>query len=112
MLVTSADDQFIRVYNTATGQLEKSIASHKYGASCVRWTHSEYAVVHASTKVRHLTWIMQPANMLCAVRGEAANMLLHAASPMISLSNSYSLPTFCTNHFHPAHQTPTTLRVS
>ncbi len=51
VLVTSADDQCIRVYNTATGKLEKAIGSHKYGASCVRWTHSEYAVVHASTKV-------------------------------------------------------------
>lgn len=48
IMVTGGDDESIHVYNSATGELTKTIFSKKYGVDCVRFTHAPHAILCAS----------------------------------------------------------------
>ncbi|KAK9838523.1 hypothetical protein WJX81_005062 [Elliptochloris bilobata] len=50
LLVTSGDDDAIRLYNMHSGVMEKTSYSRKYGAAHVCFTHHEAAVIYASSK--------------------------------------------------------------
>lgn len=48
MLVTSSDDESIRLYNCMEGKLQKLVYSRKYGACHVRFTHHQLSIICAS----------------------------------------------------------------
>ena len=48
LLVTSSDDETLRLYNTETATSGKVLFSKKYGIDLVRFTHSADAVICAS----------------------------------------------------------------
>eukprot|EP00302_Diacronema_sp_CCMP2436_P040523 CAMPEP_0180034094 /NCGR_PEP_ID=MMETSP0984-20121128/29400_1 /TAXON_ID=483367 /ORGANISM="non described non described, Strain CCMP 2436" /LENGTH=324 /DNA_ID=CAMNT_0021959559 /DNA_START=32 /DNA_END=1006 /DNA_ORIENTATION=+ len=48
MLVTSSDDESIRLYNCTEGKLQKLVYSRKFGACHVRFTHHQLSVICAS----------------------------------------------------------------
>lgn len=48
LLVTSGDDESIRVYNCAEGKLQKQVYARGYGACHVRFTHHPLSVLLAS----------------------------------------------------------------
>lgn len=48
LLATSGDDETIRVYNTASGELARTLYSKKYGVAAIRFTHHADAVLTAS----------------------------------------------------------------
>lgn len=52
LLVTGADDDSIRVYNTANGTALDTLFSRKYGVQSICFTHSPECVIYASRKVR------------------------------------------------------------
>ncbi len=52
LLVTGADDDSIRVYNTANGTALDTLFSRKYGVQSICFTHSPDCVIYASRKVR------------------------------------------------------------
>ena len=54
LLVTAGDDDTLHVYNTASGILQDTLHSRKYGCQSVTFTHHHNAVLYASNKVlRH-----------------------------------------------------------
>lgn len=48
LLVTAAEDQSIRLYNTATAEMVKTIHSRKYGVELVAFTHHPSSVIYSS----------------------------------------------------------------
>ena len=48
LLVTSSDDETLRLYSTETATSRKVLFSKKYGIDLVRFTHSQDAVICAS----------------------------------------------------------------
>ena len=48
LLVTSSDDETLRLYSTETATSRKVLFSKKYGIDLVRFTHSPEAVICAS----------------------------------------------------------------
>ena len=48
LLVTSSDDETLRLYSTDTATSRKVLFSKKYGIDLVRFTHSQDAVICAS----------------------------------------------------------------
>lgn len=48
LLVTSSDDETLRLYSTETATSRKVLFSKKYGIDLVRFTHSQEAVICAS----------------------------------------------------------------
>eukprot|EP00048_Salpingoeca_helianthica_P002706 m.59825 g.59825 ORF g.59825 m.59825 type:complete len:324 (-) comp12258_c0_seq1:28-999(-) len=50
VLVTSSQDDFIHVYDSAAGAHKKAVASKKYGCAHIRFAHSPDHAIHASTK--------------------------------------------------------------
>ena len=51
LVVTASDDDSIHLYNVHSGSQVKFVHSKKYGVSHISFTHSNDAVLHASTKV-------------------------------------------------------------
>eukprot|EP00730_Choanoeca_flexa_P018202 TRINITY_DN8841_c0_g1_i2.p1 TRINITY_DN8841_c0_g1~~TRINITY_DN8841_c0_g1_i2.p1 ORF type:complete len:155 (+),score=19.31 TRINITY_DN8841_c0_g1_i2:80-544(+) len=50
LLVTSSNDEAVQLYNVQDAAHQKTVYCKKYGCSQVRFTHSDDAVIHASTK--------------------------------------------------------------
>eukprot|EP00002_Diphylleia_rotans_P001281 TRINITY_DN10715_c0_g1_i1.p1 TRINITY_DN10715_c0_g1~~TRINITY_DN10715_c0_g1_i1.p1 ORF type:complete len:314 (+),score=56.91 TRINITY_DN10715_c0_g1_i1:55-996(+) len=50
-LVTSSEDESIRVYNALEGTSKQVVFSKKYGVSLVRWTHHTSNIIMASNNV-------------------------------------------------------------
>eukprot|EP00241_Pyramimonas_parkeae_P012194 CAMPEP_0114224450 /NCGR_PEP_ID=MMETSP0058-20121206/114_1 /TAXON_ID=36894 /ORGANISM="Pyramimonas parkeae, CCMP726" /LENGTH=273 /DNA_ID=CAMNT_0001334927 /DNA_START=6 /DNA_END=824 /DNA_ORIENTATION=- len=48
LLVTAGDDDSIHLYNTATGTLQKTLLSKKYGVGCIAFTHHANAIICGS----------------------------------------------------------------
>lgn len=48
LLITSADDESLHLYNIGDGKLKKTVFAKKYGASHVRFTHHDNSVLLAS----------------------------------------------------------------
>eukprot|EP00850_Spirogloea_muscicola_P011597 SM000072S21231 [mRNA] locus=s72:477877:480329:- [translate_table: standard] len=48
LLVSAADDESIRLYNTATATLVKTVHSKKYGVDLISFTHHPSAVIYTS----------------------------------------------------------------
>lgn len=49
-VLTAAEDETFRLYNTRTGKHVKTLHSKKYGVDLPRFTHKNTAIIHASTK--------------------------------------------------------------
>ena len=50
LLMTSASDETIQIYNVREGKHEKSLVSKKYGVKLARFTHTSSSIIYASTK--------------------------------------------------------------
>lgn len=57
-LVSSGDDDTIQIYDIKEGRSTKSVPSKKYGAHLARFTHHSRQVLHASTKVDGMPYIL------------------------------------------------------
>eukprot|EP00128_Syssomonas_multiformis_P009855 Colp12_sorted_trinity150504_noHs@24494 len=51
LLITSSEDESIRLYDCHAGKERKHIYSKKYGVNHVRFTHNNSSIIHASTKI-------------------------------------------------------------
>ncbi|GJN69523.1 histone H3 methyltransferase complex and RNA cleavage factor II complex, subunit SWD2 [Purpureocillium lilacinum] len=50
LLMTSASDETIQIYNVREGRHEKSLLSKKYGVKLAKFTHTSSSIIYASTK--------------------------------------------------------------
>lgn len=50
LLMTSASDETLQIYNVKEGRHEKSLLSKKYGVKLAKFTHTSSSIVYASTK--------------------------------------------------------------
>ncbi|KAG6017598.1 hypothetical protein E4U54_005845 [Claviceps lovelessii] len=50
LLMTSASDETIQIYNVKEGRHEKSLLSKKYGVKLAKFTHTSSSILYASTK--------------------------------------------------------------
>ncbi|EGX90303.1 WD repeat containing protein 82 [Cordyceps militaris CM01] len=50
LLMTSASDETIQIYNIREGKHEKSLVSKKYGVKLAKFTHTSSSIIYASTK--------------------------------------------------------------
>ncbi|KAJ3472854.1 hypothetical protein NLG97_g10676 [Lecanicillium saksenae] len=50
LLMTSASDETIQIYNVKEGRHEKSLVSKKYGVKLAKFTHTSSSIIYASTK--------------------------------------------------------------
>ncbi|GAB0135579.1 hypothetical protein EsDP_00003912 [Epichloe bromicola] len=50
LLMTSASDETIQIYNVKEGRHEKSLLSKKYGVKMAKFTHTNSSIIYASTK--------------------------------------------------------------
>lgn len=50
LLMTSASDETIQIYNVREGKHEKSLVSKKYGVKLAKFTHTSSSIIYASTK--------------------------------------------------------------
>ncbi|RDA87488.1 hypothetical protein CP532_1645 [Ophiocordyceps camponoti-leonardi (nom. inval.)] len=53
LLMTSASDETIQIYNVREGRHDKSLLSKKYGVKLAKFTHTSSSIVYASTKQNH-----------------------------------------------------------
>ncbi|KAG5916928.1 hypothetical protein E4U61_003183 [Claviceps capensis] len=53
LLMTSASDETIQIYNVKDGRHEKSLLSKKYGVKLAKFTHTSSSILYASTKQNH-----------------------------------------------------------
>ncbi|KAG5913794.1 hypothetical protein E4U42_000876 [Claviceps africana] len=53
LLMTSASDETIQLYNVKEGRHEKSLLSKKYGVKLAKFTHTSSSILYASTKQNH-----------------------------------------------------------
>ena len=51
LLVTANDNDEIKVYNTQTAQVQKTLLSKKYGVANIAFTHDPNSVIYSSNKV-------------------------------------------------------------
>ena len=51
LLITSSDDDSIKIYDAVEAGEPRTLFSKKYGASLIRFTHAGTTVLHGSTKV-------------------------------------------------------------
>ncbi|KAF4509788.1 hypothetical protein G6O67_003926 [Ophiocordyceps sinensis] len=50
LLMTSASDETIQIYNVRDGRHDKSLLSKKYGVKLAKFTHTSSSIIYASTK--------------------------------------------------------------
>ncbi|KAH7313293.1 WD40-repeat-containing domain protein [Stachybotrys elegans] len=50
LLMTSASDETLQIYNVREGRHEKSLLSKKYGVKLAKFTHTNSSIIYASTK--------------------------------------------------------------
>jgi COMPASS component SWD2 len=50
LVLTSASDETIQIYNVKEGRHEKSLLSKKYGVKHAKFTHTGSSIIYASTK--------------------------------------------------------------
>ncbi|KAM3512431.1 hypothetical protein MY11210_003921 [Beauveria gryllotalpidicola] len=50
LLMTSASDETLQIYNVREGRHEKSLVSKKYGVKLAKFTHTSSSIIYASTK--------------------------------------------------------------
>ncbi|KAJ2962890.1 hypothetical protein NQ176_g10899 [Zarea fungicola] len=50
LLMTSASDETLQIYNVREGKHEKSLVSKKYGVKLAKFTHTSSSIIYASTK--------------------------------------------------------------
>ncbi|KFA63444.1 hypothetical protein S40285_00389 [Stachybotrys chlorohalonatus IBT 40285] len=50
LLMTSASDETIQIYNVKEGRHDKSLLSKKYGVKLAKFTHTNSSIIYASTK--------------------------------------------------------------
>ncbi|GAO16435.1 hypothetical protein UVI_02047960 [Ustilaginoidea virens] len=50
LLMTSASDETIQIYNVRDGRHDKSLLSKKYGVKLAKFTHTNSSIIYASTK--------------------------------------------------------------
>ncbi|POR37122.1 WD repeat-containing protein 82 [Tolypocladium paradoxum] len=50
LLMTSASDETIQIYNVKEGRHDKSLLSKKYGVKLAKFTHTGSSIIYASTK--------------------------------------------------------------
>ncbi|PHH61047.1 hypothetical protein CDD81_815 [Ophiocordyceps australis] len=53
LLMTSASDETIQIYNVREGRHDKSLLSKKYGVKLAKFTHTSSSIIYASTKQNH-----------------------------------------------------------
>ncbi|PHH69666.1 hypothetical protein CDD83_5651 [Cordyceps sp. RAO-2017] len=53
LLMTSASDETIQIYNVKEGRHDKSLLSKKYGVKLAKFTHTSSSIIYASTKQNH-----------------------------------------------------------
>ncbi|RFU75455.1 wd repeat containing 82 [Trichoderma arundinaceum] len=53
LLMTSASDETIQIYNVREGRHDKSLLSKKYGVKLAKFTHTRSSIIYASTKQNH-----------------------------------------------------------
>ncbi|KYK54571.1 WD repeat containing protein 82 [Drechmeria coniospora] len=53
LLMTSASDETIQIYNVREGRHQKSLLSKKYGVKLAKFTHTSSSIIYASTKQNH-----------------------------------------------------------
>jgi COMPASS component SWD2 len=75
LLVSAADDDAIKVYNTQTGHVQKTLLSKKYGVANIAFTHDPNSVIYSSNKVRR----------------PAGAPLLPAAGPHCNFSGTFTV---------------------
>lgn len=50
LIMISASDETIQIYNVKEGRHDKSLLSKKYGVKLARFTHTSSSIIYASTK--------------------------------------------------------------
>lgn len=55
LLMTSASDETLQIYNVREGKHEKSLVSKKYGVKLAKFTHTSSSIIYASTKQNSTT---------------------------------------------------------
>lgn len=50
LLMVSASDETIQIYNVKEGRHDKSLLSKKYGVKLAKFTHTSSSIIFASTK--------------------------------------------------------------
>lgn len=50
LIMTSASDETIQIYNVKEGRHDKSLLSKKYGVKLAKFTHTGSSIIYASTK--------------------------------------------------------------
>lgn len=50
LLMTSASDETIHIYNVRDGRHDKTLLSKKYGVKLAQFTHTSSSIIYASTK--------------------------------------------------------------
>lgn len=50
LLLSSASDETLQIYNVKEGRHEKSLVSKKYGVKLAKFTHTKSSIIYASTK--------------------------------------------------------------
>lgn len=50
LLLTSASDETLQIYNVKEGRHDKSLFSKKYGVKLAKFTHTNSSIIFASTK--------------------------------------------------------------
>ncbi|KAK5988802.1 WD repeat-containing protein 82-B [Cladobotryum mycophilum] len=53
LLMVSASDETIQLYNVREGRHDKSLLSKKYGVKLAKFTHTRSSIIYASTKQNH-----------------------------------------------------------
>jgi COMPASS component SWD2 len=68
LLMTSASDETIQIYNVREGRHDKSLLSKKYGVKLAKFTHTSSSIIYASTKQNgksEQTLELDPAASFC-----------------------------------------------
>ncbi|KAM0751498.1 WD40 repeat-like protein [Meredithblackwellia eburnea MCA 4105] len=84
LLLTSAEDETMQLFNARTGKHQKQLYSKKYGVHLARFTHKSSAIIHASTKeddgIRYLS--LHDNNYLRYYKGHKKRVISLQMSPV------------------------------
>ena len=86
LLITSSDDDSIKIYDAVEAGEPRTLFSKKYGASLIRFTHAGTTVLHGSTKVGFLFYFLPSSCFaagdvlleLVATNDSATNLTSHS----------------------------------
>lgn len=94
LLLTSASDETLQIYNVKEGRHEKSLVSKKYGVKLAKFTHTKSSIIYASTKQNSCV----PSPSLSAMTG------LDSLTP--AGSRCYSIPSHTRQLLYPLLRGP------